>query len=395
MKIVKIEDLHADGGFRPLSFLKITTDDGIVGWSEFNDNYGAPGGLSGLIQKFGAMVTGMDPRDVGMITSSLHAITRIVSGGPYNEAIAAIENACLDIKAKALGVPVYALFGGALRKRLQVYWSHCGSLRARNADLFEQWGKFRVETLDDLKRLGEEAVARGFKAVKTNVLYSDGKRLSMGNSVFKLGPHVLERNINNVTLRSIREQLAAFRDGIGPDTGLMIDINFNQRTEGYLRIARAVQPYDLTWLEIDIHDPEALALIRQAGGVPIASLESLHGMRSYRAYFERGAADVAIIDVLWNGLWESHRIATLADAYEVNIAPHNYSGDLASLISAHLCAVVPNFRIMEYEVDDVPWKDEFYTHPCVVENGELVLSDRPGWGCDINEESVRARPVKR
>ncbi len=395
MKIAKIEDLHADGGFRPLSFVKMTTDDGLVGWSEYNDNYGAAGSLTELIKRFGGIIVGMDPRDVGKITTSLQAVTRIFTGGPNNQAIAALENACLDIKAKALNVPVYALFGGAIRTRLEVYWSHCGSLRARNSDLWESWGRYRIDTLDDIKRLGEEALARGFKALKTNPLYHNGKKLTMFDSAFRVGPHVLERNISNSYIRSICEQLEAFRDGIGPDMGLMMDINFGQRTEGLLRVARAVQKFDLTWLEVDIHDPPALAVVRQSGGVPIASLESIHGMRGYRAYFEANAVDVAVIDVLWNGLWESYRIATLADAYEVNVAPHNYSGDLANLISAHLCACIPNFRIMEYEVDDIPWKSEFFSHPCVIENGELVLSDRPGWGTDVNEDAVSARPAKR
>lgn len=394
MKIAKLEILHADGGFRPLSFIKMTTDDGLVGWSEYNGNYGASGSVTDTIRRFATIVTGMDPRDVGKITTSLHAVTRIFAGGVNNQAIAAIENACLDLKAKALGVPVYALFGGAIRTRLAIYWSHCGSLRARNSDLWESWGRYRIDTLDDVKRLGAEARERGFKALKTNPLYHNGKKLTMYDSAFRVGPHVLERNIDNTFLRSISEQLEAFRDGMGPDMGLMLDINFGQRTEGILRAARAVQPFNLTWLEVDIHDPAALALVRRTGGVPVASLESIHGMRGYRAFFEAGAVDVAVIDVLWNGLWESYRIATLADAYEVNVAPHNYSGDLANLISAHLCACVPNFRIMEYEVDDIPWKSDFFTHHCVIENGELVLSDRAGWGCDVNEDAVAARPWK-
>jgi hypothetical protein len=99
--------------------------------------------------------------------------------------------------------------------------------------------------------------------------------------------------------------------------------------------------------------------------------------------------DVAIIDVQWNGLWEAVRIASLADAYEVDVAPHNYAGHLASMISAHFCAAVPNFRIMEIEIDDVPWKDELVTHVPVIENGELVLSNRPGWGTEVNEAAVR------
>ncbi len=159
-----------------------------------------------------------------------------------------------------------------------------------------------------------------------------------------------------------------------------------------MRVAKAVEPFNLTWLEIDIHDPEALALIRRSTSTPIASLEAIYGLKNYRPFLQRYSVDVAIIDAIWNGVWESVRIASLADAYEVNIAPHNYLGDLASLISAHFCASVPNFRIMELEVEEAPWVREFFTHPVVIENGELVVPDRPGWGTDINEEAVRAHP---
>ena len=112
---------------------------------------------------------------------------------------------------------------------------------------------------------------------------------------------------------------------------------------------------------------------------------------------ENQSVDVAVVDVPWNGVWESVRIATLAEAYEVACAPHNFYGHLATLMSAHFCAAIPNFRIMEYEVDDVPWKDELVTVPPVVENGELVLPKAPGWGADVNEEALKAHPprVKR
>ncbi|MDH7796769.1 MULTISPECIES: mandelate racemase/muconate lactonizing enzyme family protein [unclassified Beijerinckia] len=394
MKIVKLEQFHADMGWRPASFLKITTDEGLVGWAEYAENFGA-GGVSDLLRRFAPIIQGLDPREVGKLTASLQAITRLAAGGLNNQAIAAIENACLDIKAKALGVPVYALFGGPFRTRLPVYWSHCGSFRVRFADLFESWGKPRIETLDDLKTLGQEATARGFTAIKTNPLFQDGGKLKMFEGGFRLYPKLLERNIDSTFIGAITDMLAAFREGLGPQTGLMLDINFSQRTEGFLRIARALEPFDLTWFEIDMHDPQALAHVRRSSRVPIASLESIHGLRGYRPYFEEGAADVAVVDVPWNGLWESVRIATLADAYEVNCAPHNFYGTLASIMSAHFCAAIPNFRIMELEVDDVPWRDEFVTVPPTLDNGEFVLPTGPGWGTEVNEEALRARPWPR
>ena len=128
MKIARIEDLHCDAGWRVFSFLKITTDDGVVGYSEYNESYGAKG-LTAVIQGLGEGLIGADPRPIERITSLLYARTRQNAGGIAQEAIAAIENALLDIKAKALGVPVYELFGGPVRERIRLYWSHCGSYR--------------------------------------------------------------------------------------------------------------------------------------------------------------------------------------------------------------------------------------------------------------------------
>ena len=85
----------------------------------------------------------------------------------------------------------------------------------------------------------------------------------------------------------------------------------------------------------------------------------------------------------------------MADAYEVNVAPHNFYGHLCSLMSAHFCASVPNFRIMEIDIDDIPWKDELVTEPPEIRDGKLILSDKPGWGSDINEHIVKAHPPTR
>ena len=394
MRIVKIEDLHADGGWRTTSFLKLTTDEGLVGWSEYYEGFGASG-VTDLIRRFAGVAKGMDPRDVGRLSTSLHAISRLAAGGMNHQAIAAIENACLDVKAKALGVPVYALFGGAMRDKLDLYWSHCGSFRVWRREFFEkELGLPPIRTLDDVKNLGQEAVRRGYKALKTNPLpLAEGAKPF--NSGFRIMPGFLDRQADARFIGEIRDVIAAFRDGAGPHTGIMFDLNFNQRTDGFLRIAQALEEFKLAWLEIDIHDADALALIRRSTRTPIASLESLYGLKQYRPFLQQYAVDVAIVDVPWNGLWESMRIATLADAFEVDVAPHNFYGDLATLMSAHFCAAVPNFRIMEYEADDVPWRGEFVTHPPVVENGRLVIPTRPGWGADVNEEAVRARPPRQ
>src|SRR3954454_3323911 len=169
MRIARIDDLHCDAGWRNFSFLKVTTADGIVGWSEYNESYGSKG-LSAVIRALGETLIGQDPRPVERISATLYAMTRQAPGGINSQAIAAIENALLDVKAKALGIPVYALFGGPVRERLPLYWSHCGSYRLHHAAVM---GVAPVRSLDDLARLGAEVAGRGFTALKTNIFLFD------------------------------------------------------------------------------------------------------------------------------------------------------------------------------------------------------------------------------
>ena len=171
MKIVKIEDLHCDAGWRVNSFLKVTTDEGIVGWSEYMEGYGAQG-LTGVILKLAErFLIGQDPRPVERI-AHLYAATRQAAGGINQMAIAAIENALVDIKAKALGVPVYEMLGGPVRDRLQLYWSHCGTYRARHAE-DPRMGRGRPGALARrIVALGG-GQAKGFKGLKTNLIRFD------------------------------------------------------------------------------------------------------------------------------------------------------------------------------------------------------------------------------
>ena len=154
-----------------------------------------------------------------------------------------------------------------------------------------------------------------------------------------------------------------------------------------------VDGHDLFWLEIDHYNPAALALIRNGAMTPIASCESLFGRREFLPYFQEQSMDVAIVDVPWNGILESMKIASMAEAFEVNCAPHNFYGNLSTAMSAHFCAAIPNFRIMEIDIDDVPWKDEVVS-PMPIEAGHLHVSTAPGWGVEVNEEAIRAHPPK-
>ena len=392
MKITGLETLHADAGWRNFSFLKLLTDQpGLVGWSEFNEG-GGNRGLEAAIKGLVPFITGEDPFAHERLHARLFALTRQVSGGIAGQAIAAIENAALDIKGKALGVPVHQLFGGPVRERLRLYWSHCGNYRL--GAQHKLIGKPPIQSLDDVAAAGREARERGFTALKTNPFRFEGGKARIDMPGFAKGAGWPELNWDRPLLEALAAQMTAFRDGAGPGVDLMLDLNFNFKTEGYLQVARRLEPIGMSWLEIDSRDPAALAHIRRESRIPIASCESLYGSRSYRPYFEHQSVDVAIVDITWNGLAQSLKVATMADAFEINVAPHNFFGPICTLMSAHFCAATPNFRLMELDVDDVPWRDELVTAPPVIKEGHLQVPMAPGWGAEVDEVAVRRHPPK-
>src|SRR5262252_2623169 len=297
MKIARVEALHADGGWRPWTFVRIETDTGLVGWGECSDNR-SPYGIAGSVRDLASVLVGQDPRPVERLYWDMLRATRQNYGGVSFKAMAGIELALWDIKAKALGVPVYELFGGPLRDRMRLYWSHCGTTRARMGSFL---GTPPLKTYDDIATLGREVVARGFTALKT----TDG------------APTV-------EILDAIDRLIGTFRQAVGPKVGLCLDLNYNFRTEGVLRIAKLLEKYDMQWVEYDNWDPDALLQIKQSTSTRLASCESLVSVRQYRPFLEKHAVDVAIIDVPWNGFSQSVQIGRLAEACEINIAPHNY-----------------------------------------------------------------------
>jgi L-alanine-DL-glutamate epimerase-like enolase superfamily enzyme len=384
VRITGIETFVVDAGWRPWQFVAIRTDQGLTGYGECSDGRN-PYGVVGAVRDFEAILVGRDPRPVERLYWDLYRVARQSPGGIAAKAIAGLELALWDLKAKALGVPVYELFGGPLRDRQAVYWSHCGTSRAVGHALI---GAPPLRTMDDVRRLGEEVVRRGYPALKTNIVYpGDPARVHFAG--FGGGPGTTDQLVPAAMLRHLETLLGTFREAVGPDVGIALDLNFNFKPEAAKRIARVLEPLGLMWLEIDLYDERALREVREATAIPICSGENLYGLRGYRPFLEARAMDVVMVDVPWNGFAPSRKVADLAESYELNVAPHNYYSHLSTLHSLHLCATVPNVRLMEIDVDDVPWKDELVDHPPVVERGEVLLPARPGWGADLVEAVAR------
>src|SRR5882672_5595937 len=296
MKITGIETFVVSNGFtppRPWHFCAIRTDAGLTGYSEFGSD-GITRGLVGLVQDLGQRLIGKDPTAVEKHYLDLYRAVRQAPYGATQQAIAGIELALWDLAGKALNVPVYKLMGGPHR----------------------------------------ESPARGYTAFKTNIIWpgDPARAISQG----RLGPHdqVASRDI----VKQAVAQISAMRDAVGPDVGICLDINVNFKPSEAIRVGRALEPYDLFWLEIDNQDPHALAQLKSSVRAPICSGEQLQTIRQYRPYFDLHAMDVVKVDVCWQGFSAAKKVADLAETFELNIAPHNYNGHLSTFQSLNLCA---------------------------------------------------------
>ena len=379
MRIVSIEPLQCSNGWSTWTFVRVETDTGLVGYGECSD-WQMPRALAAGVHDLATDIIGKDPRQVGALTADMAFRMRQNVGGVARKSLAGIEAALWDIKGQALGVSITELLGGPTRERIRLYWSHCGSYRARNADVL---GTPPINTWADLTDLGHEVVRRGYTALKTNPLHP-------GQPNYFTQP--VDGNLERGDLAIIVRQIETFREAVGPDVDICLDLNFRYRPAAVIQIADALAPYELFWIEYDSYDPEALAHVRRSIRTPLCSAENLTAVHDYARFFQAGAMDVAMIDVAWNGIAQSLHIAELAAAHEVHVAPHNYYSHISTFMCAHVAAAVGNLRIMETDVDSAPWRDDLVSVTPTIENGWMRLPDAPGLGTALNEEAVAAHP---
>lgn len=387
MKITEIKTFVVDAGWRPWVFVKIETDEGVTGYGECSDGKN-PWGVVGVVNDLKPVLMGQDPRAFEMRFWDMIRGSRQSPGGIAAKGIAGVELALLDIKARALGISVVELFGGPLREEVRLYWSHCGTTRTAH---YRHVQCEPLRNLSDVGALGREVVAKGYTALKTNIIFPGEDPFAYFPG-FAHGPGTTDQAITPQLLDHIVSIIATFREAVGPHIDINLDLNFNFKPEACRRIARALEPYNLLWLEIDMYDPQSIRDIKESTSTPICTGENLIYMREFIPYFELRAADVFMVDVPWNGFSQAKKIGDLAETYQLNVAPHNYYSHLATFMSASLCGVLPNVRIMEADIDDVPWRDDVTTNAPEVVNGHMKIPTGPGWGTELREEELLRHP---
>lgn len=374
MKVRSVSVKHVPAGWRTWTFVKIETDN-LVGYSEVTDSHGSPAALEAAILEMAPLILGKEALDSEAIYWLLYSRTRQSVGSTITKAISGITNALLDIKGKHFGVPVHQLFGGKLRDSIPLYWSHCGTTRVRAA---EHCGIAPISDLDDLSQFAQGIGT--FGAIKTNIaVFGDEPYIYMPgfHKGLSLDPAL---NYEKV-IRDVHDWVGTFhRNYVGE---IILDMNYNFKTEGYITIGRSLEKYNLLWLELDSYDAKAVRYIRDKVNIPICSGENLYGLHQYKPFFDNYSMDICSIDILWNGFERSLDIAKVANLHEMNVTPHNYYSHLASFMAANWCACVPNLRYMEYDVDDVPHRNSIVTRTPYIAQGNMLVPDEPGWGVDL------------
>lgn len=355
------------------TLLRITTDTGHTGVGEATNWPGSPM-VYHATRHLGQHIIGEDPRRIDYIWTKLYRdFNWMGPTGVMMCAMSGIDMALLDLKAKLLGVPCYELLGGAFRTEILLYANY--------------WFTGGGHTPEDYARQAKDVVRQGFTGLKfdpfahTNYLFGD--------------------NINsNLTLTVEQEQLAyeltrAVREAVGRDIQIMIETHAFLSMPTAIRMARRLEPLGITWYEEPAgpESSETLQYINRNIGIPVCVGERHYSRWGFRPLLDARAVDYIMPDITrCGGPSELKRIATLAETYNIMVAPHNPNGPLSTLASAHVCATLPNFFRQEFMFNDVAWRDQVIDHPIVVQNGYLHLSDRPGLGVELVPEIMEQHP---
>lgn len=353
-------------------FVKIYTNQDIVGHGEGAD---AVRGTDQLVMGWGRRLKGRSPLDVHRLFYEIRrgGVFGGAQSGMYLAALAAVETALWDLAGKALDVPVYQMLGGKFRDRVRVYM---------DTALYQS----SEPSPEDFAESAQKAVDYNMTAVKFDLdQANDPNRWDQYNWTASSGE--VER---------MYRQIEAAREQVGPDVDLCCDMHGRYDLPSAKRIARKMEPLELMWLEdpIPAENPEAYKYIQQETTTPLCTGENLYLANDFRELFEIGAVDMVMPDLQkCGGLGEGQRIANLAQLYYIPFAPHMVSSYLGAMACAHVCASVPNFMIMEWQIyfheDEMFQEIVDFDGQMVDSDGYLPISEKPGIGVEINEEGMR------
>jgi len=340
--------------------VRIQTDEGITGLGDtYAGGFFYPSAAKALLEHFEPLLIGEDPLNVEGLYRKLWSRSQFWGRvGAAVNAISAIENALWDLKGKALGLPVWQLLGGLAHPKLLIYAS--GGLE---------------RPLKQTEAEMEGYLRQGFRAVKIRV---------------------------STDLRKAVEKVRFCREVLGPDRQLMVDAVMGSHPEPWsakeaIQFAKAIEPFGISWLEEPCWaaDIEGYALVRRATTIPVSGGETSATIHEFKRFFEKEALDIVQPDAcLSGGLLECKRVAALAAADGVRVAPHAWGSAATVLANVHWAFTTPNVFIHEYPTWGFPLRDELLVEPLEIRDGYLYPPKTPGLGVELRKETIERYPFR-
>ena len=362
----RVETFVVEAGWRNFLIVKITTNDGVVGWGDGTLGW-KEFAVESLVKEFAERyLIGKDPFRIEDLWFRLYQIEH--NTGPVMfSAMAGLETALWDIVGKVCNQPVVNLVGGMLRDRIRVYANG--------------W----YTSVKDEGRLRESVrhvMALGYTALKFDPFGAGGREMSRSD------------------LRAACHAVETVRDEAGPDVDILIECHGRFSVGTAIEAIKAMQPYQPLFCEepIPAHNMDSQAWVTKAAsafGARVATGEHTYSRFGFQEMLNKQAAHVIQPDLVYaGGFMETKKIAAMAEASYVSVAPHNCDGPGRLMASIHLCANIPNFLILETFADfDVAWrKDLVRSGNPVLEDGCYRVPSAPGWGYEIDEEVAKAHP---
>ena len=360
---------------RPEAFcrlVKIETDEGISGWAEVNRGGGyqvrqAPIVLA-AVKTLSDYLLGQDPFRIEYHWQNMFDRARHSPGGEYMCAVSGLEMAMWDIVGKALGTPCHNLWGGACRDSVRVYghlWGRSAADKAANALQMVGWG---------------------YTAMKWDPFGHASNPLN--NSV-----------IDAARAQNAIAEVQAVREAVGDGVDICIEAHGAFNVNSAIKMGRELERFNPFFYEEPVPPPyvDAMVKVAQAVKIPIATGEKLYTLHDFRELLEKQAAEIIQPDLdLTGGLLATRKIAAMAEAYLVPLAPHNPLGPVNTAASLQLCATIKNFIILETMTQFRPerprpgWWEWLLEEPIEVVNGHMEVPSRPGMGIAVDEERLAA-----
>ena len=393
MKITALETIR-NAEFPNLLWLHIHTDEGLSGLGE--TFFGAQAVEAYLHESVAPQLLGQDPGRIDYIARKLYGYLGFRGSGVETRGNSAIDIALWDLWGKRTGQPVYQLLGGLTREQVRVYNTCAGYryVRQRPVQTTDNWG------LD-----GEEGPYEDLDAFLNRADELALSLLQQGIQAMKIWPfdHAAENNgglhISPAELRRALEPFEKIRKAVGDKMDIMVEFHSLWNLPTACRIAEAVKPFQPYWME-DPVKMDSLSVVgeyRQRTGLPVTASETLSYRTGYKDLLEAKAVDIVMPDLSWcGGISEAKKIATMVEAHQLPVAPHDCTGPVVLTASSHLSLNAPNALLQEtVRAFYTGWYKEIVTALPIIEEGYLRLEPNPGLGLELLPDFLKRNDTYR